>query len=452
MRGGLSRLSHTVSARAREAPTALALAGDVFFRGDALTAAQAPQEKLKARTLAEAFSILPLEAVALGERDLAGGEQLLRDAQLPLLAEGQTKLVALGSLKVGLVAGRTAQALTKGARVAQAEGARFIVGLVHQDAAAARGLAEALGGQGVDLLVASHGGGEFDAEDSRLTQGPVPVAQAQSKGRALIRLELYPGTGEGAFRLERGSQDEAAALRALEERVALLKQEVALPGVPPELKRLKQAKLEEVLRRREALALPAPAAPNAGAPAESTFEVSFVALEPTTPEHPAVRALVERYDREVAALNLASAQASAVPCPPPRPGEAAFVGNATCQGCHPNTVPVWTASAHARAYATLEEKSKQFDLDCVACHVTGMNAPGGVCRVDAVEGRRDVGCESCHGPGSLHAAAPTAQKVVARPGAQMCVGCHNPENSPHFDFAAYLPRVLGPGHGRPWVP
>jgi hypothetical protein len=36
-----------------------------------------------------------------------------------------------------------------------------------------------------------------------------------------------------------------------------------------------------------------------------------------------------------------------------------------------------------------------------------------------------------------------------RPGPSVCVGCHTAENSIHFDYAKYLPRVLGPGHGMP---
>ena len=72
-----------------------------------------------------------------------------------------------------------------------------------------------------------------------------------------------------------------------------------------------------------------------------------------------------------------------------------------------------------------------------------------MCRLDKVQGREDVGCESCHGPGSLHAAAPAKANIAGSPGRALCVTCHNLENSPHFDFATYLPRVLGPGHGQP---
>ena len=109
----------------------------------------------------------------------------------------------------------------------------------------------------------------------------------------------------------------------------------------------------------------------------------------------------------------------------------------------------WRTTGHARAYATLEEGpkgSRQFDLDCVGCHVTGWRAPGGACNVAAVEGRKDVQCESCHGPASLHAVDPPGH-IQRAPGEERCRGCHTPEHSTAFDWEGYRARVLGPGHG-----
>ena len=36
-----------------------------------------------------------------------------------------------------------------------------------------------------------------------------------------------------------------------------------------------------------------------------------------------------------------------------------------------------TSTSHGRAYATLEQRNKQFNLSCVGCHVTGYDQPGG---------------------------------------------------------------------------
>jgi hypothetical protein len=151
----------------------------------------------------------------------------------------------------------------------------------------------------------------------------------------------------------------------------------------------------------------------------------------------------------VGKLNLEWARKHGEDCRKPTPKEAAFVGNASCESCHEEAFGVWKASKHSHGYETLEKLGKQYHLDCVGCHVTGYGRPGGVCRVDKVEGRKDVGCESCHGPGSIHADEPTKTNIRTRADEALCVTCHNPENSPYFNFASYLPKVLGPGHGAP---
>jgi len=178
--------------------------------------------------------------------------------------------------------------------------------------------------------------------------------------------------------------------------------------------------------------------------------VRFVPVEAALPEDPGVQKIIADYDRDVSQLNLAWAKEHGEPCPPPAKGEAAYVGNEACRSCHPAPFAVYEKTGHARAYATLESVQKQYRLDCIACHVIGFQQAGGVCRVDQVEGRKNVGCENCHGPGSLHVADGTGRSVLRpRPGPSVCVGCHTAENSIHFDYATYLPRVLGPGHGMP---
>ena len=114
---------------------------------------------------------------------------------------------------------------------------------------------------------------------------------------------------------------------------------------------------------------------------------------------------------------------------------------------------LWFEIPHRRAYRTIEDVSKNFNLSCVGCHVTGYRQPGGS-EVVQNEGLRDVQCESCHGPGSAHVnARPGAARratITLRVPAEFCATqCHTPEHSDHFDYARYLPRVLGPGHGRP---
>ena len=135
--------------------------------------------------------------------------------------------------------------------------------------------------------------------------------------------------------------------------------------------------------------------------------------------------------------------------PPAAKGEASYVGIDVCSSCHEDARTVWDKTSHAHAYKTLSDTFKEFNLDCVSCHVTGYDRPGGSV-VTHNENLQNVQCEQCHGPGSLHAAKPEKVKIaVEKPGADVCLSCHHPPHVHAFDAAAKIPEVLGPGHGRP---
>jgi hypothetical protein len=83
--------------------------------------------------------------------------------------------------------------------------------------------------------------------------------------------------------------------------------------------------------------------------------------------------------------------------------------------------------------------------------VVGWQKPGGVCRIDQTAERESVGCESCHGPGSKHVDDQEKTSILAGNTAKTCIGCHDRENSPHFDFDRYVKEIIAPGHGQPVV-
>lgn len=89
-----------------------------------------------------------------------------------------------------------------------------------------------------------------------------------------------------------------------------------------------------------------------------------------------------------------------------------FIGIESCKKCHEaaaigNQYGMWLSSPHAKAYQTLTTQ-KAVDIaekaaagapvesmQCLKCHTTG----GGKTDATRTEG---VGCEACHGPGSIY--------------------------------------------------
>ncbi|MFN7130786.1 MAG: hypothetical protein ACK4N5_01810, partial [Myxococcales bacterium] len=152
MLGGIHRAAEQVALAKKEGhPVLLADAGDALFGRTDLTPEQVPQAERKAKAIAEAFTIMGNDALAVGEKDLARGAEFLRTVGLrSLLSAGRgpesapsITLKDVDGAKVALVAagGDRAQALLKqGAEDARAHGAELVIALVHlplQDAARA---------------------------------------------------------------------------------------------------------------------------------------------------------------------------------------------------------------------------------------------------------------------------------------------------------------------------
>jgi hypothetical protein len=443
MRGGIARSAAVIEeAREQKQPVLFIDGGDSLFGQPQLTEIQVPQAERKAKALAESLRQMKLDVRATGELDDARGHAFRESLRLPTLADGEARRFDLGGNAVFVVAARDGATLTRAAHAARSQGARFVLGLLHVSMSEAQRIAE-VAKPPVDLIVATHVEGELAAEENRLLRAAVPIVQPQSKGRSLLRLDVvFAGAPDAPFSLARGQADVDRELSIVDQRIALLDRQVNEPSLAPELLKLRRDKLAELVARREALASkPPPAIEN-----ENAFLARFITLEPSLPSDPKVAAILTAYDRDVGALNLAWAKAHGEDCPPPEKGKAAFVGTAECKECHAEAFPVWERSKHAHAFETLEAQSKQLHLDCVGCHVTGFQQPGGVCRLDKLEARKDVGCESCHGPGSLHVAEPSSDNIGLGNQKEVCVGCHNLENSPHFSFDTYLPKVFGKGH------
>jgi hypothetical protein len=155
--------------------------------------------------------------------------------------------------------------------------------------------------------------------------------------------------------------------------------------------------------------------------------------------------------------------------PTPHPRKASqgdFVGAEACGACHEAEYDVWKKSGHARATRTLVglDPPRQFDPECIACHVTGWHPQAffpyesGYLGLQSTPKLAGVGCENCHGPGGAHAAAEAGADKARQQELQaairltqadakrlVCVRCHDVTNSPDFKFEVYWPDVAHGG-------
>ncbi|MFZ5443950.1 MAG: multiheme c-type cytochrome [Myxococcota bacterium] len=441
MRGGISRAAFQIAEARKHGAVLVVDSGDGLFGDPQIPDAAVAQQERKAKTLAEAWKAMGLTARALGPLDDARGAAFRQSLGLPELASGSFKVQD----GVAIVSAPTLAAAVQLAPAAREAGGRFVVALVPVPADAL--LREAVDAAGVDLVVSARSKDAFAAEESRLAGGAVKVAQVQSKGRSLLKVTVR-FRGDGSVEWLRGDGERDRELFALDQRIELLRTQVNEPMLSDELKALRKAKLEEIIARREELA----AAPLVTPEDRSTATARFVPLEASFPKDPVVEQLERAYDVDVGLLNLAWAREHGVSCPPPTKERPGLVGSAVCIGCHEPAARVWRQTKHGLAYKSLVAQGKQHHLDCVSCHVTGWQLPGGVCRIDQTEHREEVGCEACHGPGSTHSWLPIKGNIPRAAEPKTCTGCHDRENSPQFDFETYLAKVLGPGHGQPLPP
>jgi hypothetical protein len=166
------------------------------------------------------------------------------------------------------------------------------------------------------------------------------------------------------------------------------------------------------------------------------------------------------------------------------PQKAEFVGSDKCKDCHPAEYNVWLNSKHSHAYDSLAKlatkpANRQYDPECVRCHTVGFGYIGGFVDATRTPKLKDVGCENCHGPGSLHAAnskqptylaaqspwkskptdrlpaanvleqgfeamKPPEQQIFNRVN-EVCQKCHDTDNDPSFKFQTFWPKIV---HGK----
>lgn len=456
-RGGTARAAAAIDRIRKEGHDVLLIdGGDRFYPATSASAdplAQSQQER-QASTLADITRLMRYDAVVLGDRDQRADAHLFDG--IPALDTGEAKpftqstlLRDIGGLRIGLFAvgnGDDARALVlKRAEELRSQDAQVIILLAYRTIEGAKQLLPTAKAAGVSLVLAGRAEVPETHESAALPDAQPPLFTVQARGQAILRLDILAGGSTGApFVKITGQGERDAELDAIQQRIDQLRKDaMALPPTDP-MAKLKTQKLLELEGRKARLA----AAPPAKLPrGQNAFTYAFIPMTPDLPDDPTVRATITRYDTSVATDNLAYAKAHPKACPTADPEQATYIGAKACAECHQEAYNFWLTTPHSHAYEALASKNKQYNVSCIGCHVLGYQKPGGACDIAQTAGRENVQCESCHGPGSIHADSTDAADIRLHVSEVQCRTCHDPENSTHFNYVTYRTQILGPGHG-----
>ncbi|MBK9070682.1 MAG: hypothetical protein IPL79_06740 [Myxococcales bacterium] len=463
--GDMARTVKVVGDARAAGPVMMVDAGSTLYAGAEVPTHLQASAKLKAELIASIYEqTLRVDAVALGEADLAFGTDGVRlprlsNATVPGVETKPWKLVEVAGHKLGVVSvvhpgalasaaalPDPAAAMSEHAQAARAAGAELVVVLLQAPTMkdAQRALTAATR---VDIAIV--GLGEAAPEPEKISRRPERLGTAwtvfpAAKGQTLVRFDITLRAGDGlADAIGPGAVE--VALVALDKEIATITAQLAAFRTDASADAAFVARKEAELAAHRAQRATLQAAPLQVPASGSYFTFDLMPISKALACDGAMVAAKVAFDQETGKANLA--EAAAAPPVPVAKGQAVFVGSEACANCHKPAMEFWKTTRHAQAWETIEKVGKQFQYDCVSCHVTGWMQPGGS-TLAANEVLRDVQCETCHGPGSLHVAAGGGKATMRAPAEDLCAGqCHTPEHSDTFERSAYLRDILGEGHG-----
>jgi Cytochrome c554 and c-prime len=211
---------------------------------------------------------------------------------------------------------------------------------------------------------------------------------------------------------------------------------------------------------------------------QTPFRVQRVPLDSRFADAPEIHEMHVDYQQRLETLGLEGLGLKASS----HPSGGKFAGSKACADCHLSATEVYENTPHFHATDTLLhlDPPRHFDPECLSCHATGWEPQRYFPFQTGFLGLKETphmggnGCENCHGPAARHVAAENGEievteqdleklraalrlKVVDNEGnkegqvfdrgkvVQMCMQCHDLDNSPDFDFQVYWPQVVHEG-------
>jgi len=434
-------------------------AGDLLWTRPKVTEKERPQRELKAKLLLAASKQLGVDAMGVGDGDLAFGIDFLvagaKEHELPYVSANlanpagdlifdRVVRVERGGKTFGITSvihnthpfeGTTFLPLNESVAAAVAEltgTVDFVVVLSGLGLEEDKQLAQSVAG--IDLIFGSH---TRSMQTDPIIVGSTAIFQAGSRGKHVGEATLELREGGVGWSNDAGREAAIARLAQVEEQMRRYDQQITEASEQRAIDRL--TRLRKVTQGRyDSIYVP----PKDDG-TSNIISGRAVPMGKTLDDEPAMKALVDATleqlgDTEPDDGHGHGAHESAAANKP----KGDFVGSSTCLGCHREQYADWKDTGHARAYKTLVAAKRQFDNDCWTCHVTGANQPGGPASAKEVGIYRSVQCEACHGAGRTHSSQPTEVHLVKTPTEATCLTCHTEEQTEgRFVFDEYLPRV-----------
>ncbi len=431
------------------------------------------QRQIKAELLLDATSQLGVDALAVGDGELAFGlEFLAREAnkrKLPFVSANlfgsDNELVFPASLvveKAGLRIGLTSvlseqlhvaggslrpavESLRKSvAQLRDQDRVDLVVVLSHLGLQVDRTLPDQV--SGIDLIFGGH---SRSHQEEPVIVGNTAIFQAGSRGKHLGEVTLSLRQGASGW-TDPGSRTRVEAQRKqLTDQIQNYEQQLA--ELRPE-RESQRSRLERVVSfsKRRLDAMPVPPADDGKRHLLSSNKIPLDrGLADDSDMKRLVDAALDRLGPEGRSAlsgvgtghNHDHGDHHKGPQPVKKREYGDFVGASACRLCHAAEFEDWNETPHSRAYTTLVKERRHFDLDCWSCHVTGAGQTGGPSGPYDVGPLRNVQCESCHGPGREHISNPSVD-MVRVPGEAHCKTCHDDDQTEgRFEYRKYLPKV-----------
>ncbi|TNE50405.1 MAG: hypothetical protein EP343_08040 [Deltaproteobacteria bacterium] len=502
MLGGLGRVTSLAKGyRQRGLSVISADAGNLFYEELWLGKAKRKQSELKAVMVADLFRLMGASVMGIGPYDLTfGRKELLKLVQrsgmkalAANLLDSKTKkplfaghhVVQVGKLRIGFFALTESPAIPTGTPEAKrkAKAAKYKAYWAERNllvtpylAAAKREIAalkklkvdrivllSTLGSQRLESLMnATKGidfaieGAEEEAFEPPQRSGSAFLFSTPKEGQKLGIFAMYIRDNKAewgpvetpAKRKESLVKMEKQVLAYIQQAQSMRKQGKAFEPIAKVYDKQADALRKKIQEKKKNLNAP----PQLAAGRNGYFH-TLLKVSSKLPDFPAAADRVERYQNDVKLANM-EALKNIKPIPKDKKGNF-YVGVNQCKTCHMDAYKFWQKTAHAHAYATLVKRKKQFDLDCIGCHVVGWQQPGGSYDIKNPRSQTkppqslvNVQCENCHSRGGLHQQRGGQKSLIrGHVTAKVCTQCHQGSHHPNFKFVENVKKILGKGHG-----